>query len=68
MEIKDKQYKNVYLWAHSRQNFNTRFLYEFVEADGTQVNDAGLAKFYMSIRGAILWAEEQTSVTESVFC
>lgn len=61
MEKKDEQYKNVYLWEHSWQNFNTWFLYEFVEADGTHVNGASLVKFYMSIRGAILWTEKQTS-------
>lgn len=49
----------VYLWEHSRQKFNERFLDDFVDSDGVHMNPRGLVKFYMSVRGAVLWAENQ---------
>lgn len=52
---------SLFLWEHSRQHFNQRFLTEFVNADGVHMNQAGLIKFYTSVRGAVLWAESQSS-------
>ena len=51
---------SLYLWEHSRQNFNSRFLHEFVDSDGVHMNSTGLVKFYTSVRGAVLWAENHT--------
>ena len=48
---------SLYLCEHSRQNFNSRFLNEFVDSDGVHMNSTGLVKFYTSVRGAVLWVE-----------
>lgn len=50
---------NMVFWKHSRQNFNKRFLTNFVAADGIHVDQSvGMPKYYVSVRGAILYAEK----------
>lgn len=49
---------HIKMWNHSRNNFNVRFLQDYVAADGVHVdNDRGMARYYSSIRGAVLQAE-----------
>lgn len=51
---------SVIFWSHSRQNFNRRFLADFVSADGVHIDPVrGMARYYSSVRGAILYAENR---------
>lgn len=45
-------------WSHSRNNFNKRFLSDFVGEDGVHIDTVrGLPRYYTSMRGALLLAE-----------
>ena len=50
----------TYFWRHRKNNFNTRFLTDFVSRDGVHVDNLrGMPKYFMSMRGAILFAERR---------
>ena len=58
--IQDSKVRNdLYVWEHSRQHFYERYLDSFVDYDGTHMNPTGLVKFYTSVRGAVLLAENK---------
>ena len=49
---------NVYFWRHSRNNFNVRFLQDYVASDGIHVDRVkGMARYYSSLRGAVILGE-----------
>jgi len=51
---------NIIFWSHSRNNFNRRFVSEYVCDDGVHVhNIKGMPRYYMSIRSAILFTERR---------
>ena len=47
------------MWNHSRNNFNIRFLQDYIATDGVHVDfDRGMAHYDSSVRGAVLQAEK----------
>jgi hypothetical protein len=45
-------------WSHSRNNFNKRFLSDFVGEDDVHIDPVqGLPRYYSSVRGSLLLAE-----------
>lgn len=48
-------------WSHIRNDFNRRFLSDYVANDGIYVHDKGLPRNYSSVRGSILEADNSFS-------
>ena len=58
LELVSPAQSNVYFWRHSRNNFNVRFLQDYVASDGIHVDRVkGMARYYSSIRGALIFSE-----------
>ena len=52
-----KQVPNFIFWAHSRNNYNKRFLTDYVAPDGIHIDTVrGMPRYYSSVRGAIIYA------------
>ena len=48
----------IKFWTHSRNNFFSRFVTDFVAPDGVHVcNDRGMHRYYYSVRSAVMFAE-----------
>lgn len=48
----------MFFWSHSSNNFNKRFLSDFVGEDGVHIDSVrGLPRYYTSVRGSLLMAE-----------
>lgn len=45
---------NIKFWSHSRNNYNKRFLRDYVASDGVHVSHRGMPRYYISVRGAII--------------
>ena len=47
-----------YFWRHSRNNYNKRFLSDYISSDGIHVDpDRGMSRYFSSVRGAVIFAE-----------
>ena len=58
LELVSRAQSNVYFWRHSLNNFNVRFLQDYVASDGIHVDRVkGMARYYSSIRGALILGE-----------
>lgn len=56
---KCSNHQNLIFWSHSRNNFNIRFLRDYVDKDGIHVDYVrGMPRYYTSVRGACLLAEQ----------
>lgn len=54
---------NTYFLCHTRNNFNTRFLTEFVSEDGIHMDRLnGIATYFMLLRGTVLLAERHVRI------
>lgn len=52
------QNTRLMFWLHSTNNFNVKFISEYVARDGIHVNNMmGMPRYYRSVRGACLHAE-----------
>jgi hypothetical protein len=50
---------SLIFWTHKRNNFNRRFIRDYVANDGVHVdNQKGMPRYYASVRGSILLAEK----------
>lgn len=55
----------ILFWSHRRNNFNRRFISEFVAADGVHVAcPVGMSHYFRSVRGAVIYAENLLSAMD----